>query len=119
MNNTNSFIFASRNLIVAILFAILTLLIGLMSFYEGSNRVAISEGLGETSAKVSLDTMAVACGVGAGNVSGTVFRDYDADGVHDALELGVSGITITAYTCLLYTSPSPRDQRGSRMPSSA
>ena len=24
-----------------------------------------------------------------------------------------------SYTCLLYTSPSPRDQRGSRMPSSA
>ena len=24
-----------------------------------------------------------------------------------------------AATCLLYTSPSPRDQRGSRMPSSA
>ena len=24
-----------------------------------------------------------------------------------------------AYGCLLYTSPSPRDQRGSRMPSSA
>ena len=23
------------------------------------------------------------------------------------------------YLCLLYTSPSPRDQRGSRMPSSA
>ena len=27
-------------------------------------------------------------------------------------------LTVT-YTCLLYTSPSPRDQRGSRMPSSA
>ena len=26
---------------------------------------------------------------------------------------------IEAYVCLLYTSPSPRDQRGSRMPSSA
>ena len=26
---------------------------------------------------------------------------------------------ISTYTCLLYTSPSPRDQRGSRMPSSA
>ena len=26
---------------------------------------------------------------------------------------------IDVYTCLLYTSPSPRDQRGSRMPSSA
>ena len=25
----------------------------------------------------------------------------------------------TLTTCLLYTSPSPRDQRGSRMPSSA
>ena len=25
----------------------------------------------------------------------------------------------TALVCLLYTSPSPRDQRGSRMPSSA
>ena len=26
---------------------------------------------------------------------------------------------ISLYSCLLYTSPSPRDQRGSRMPSSA
>ena len=26
---------------------------------------------------------------------------------------------ILSYICLLYTSPSPRDQRGSRMPSSA
>ena len=25
----------------------------------------------------------------------------------------------TGFICLLYTSPSPRDQRGSRMPSSA
>ena len=28
-------------------------------------------------------------------------------------------VTDALYTCLLYTSPSPRDQRGSRMPSSA
>ena len=28
-------------------------------------------------------------------------------------------ITDLLYVCLLYTSPSPRDQRGSRMPSSA
>ena len=28
-------------------------------------------------------------------------------------------VTSPSYTCLLYTSPSPRDQRGSRMPSSA
>ena len=29
------------------------------------------------------------------------------------------GIKLSLNTCLLYTSPSPRDQRGSRMPSSA
>ena len=29
------------------------------------------------------------------------------------------GLAIVLYFCLLYTSPSPRDQRGSRMPSSA
>ena len=29
------------------------------------------------------------------------------------------GASTTDYSCLLYTSPSPRDQRGSRMPSSA
>ena len=28
-------------------------------------------------------------------------------------------VNLLDYTCLLYTSPSPRDQRGSRMPSSA
>ena len=28
-------------------------------------------------------------------------------------------LTIMLYFCLLYTSPSPRDQRGSRMPASA
>ena len=30
-----------------------------------------------------------------------------------------SAIFTIVDTCLLYTSPSPRDQRGSRMPSSA
>ena len=33
-------------------------------------------------------------------------------------ELGETQL-LMAYDCLLYTSPSPRDQRGSRMPSSA
>ena len=27
--------------------------------------------------------------------------------------------SVQVFSCLLYTSPSPRDQRGSRMPSSA
>ena len=33
--------------------------------------------------------------------------------------VNVASLTIQSGTCLLYTSPSPRDQRGSRMPSSA
>ena len=32
---------------------------------------------------------------------------------------GISSVNADNLTCLLYTSPSPRDQRGSRMPSSA
>ena len=31
----------------------------------------------------------------------------------------LAGLLLIAMGCLLYTSPSPRDQRGSRMPSSA
>ena len=39
----------------------------------------------------------------------------------DVLKQGGSAVdaAIAANACLLYTSPSPRDQRGSRMPSSA
>ena len=46
-------------------------------------------------------------------VDGNVFIALDGLTVHalDFLD--------KALTCLLYTSPSPRDQRGSRMPSSA
>ena len=32
---------------------------------------------------------------------------------------GQNDVCMAPSTCLLYTSPSPRDQRGSRMPSSA
>ena len=37
--------------------------------------------------------------------------EFDKNAIHIA--------AIDTNTCLLYTSPSPRDQRGSRMPSSA
>ena len=37
---------------------------------------------------------------------------------HIGKEMVANG-KILLYACLLYTSPSPRDQRGSRMPSSA
>ena len=60
----------------------------------------------------------------------TQVRTAAVDG-YDALQLGfddkaekrtdkaAQGHFKKANTCLLYTSPSPRDQRGSRMPSSA
>ena len=39
---------------------------------------------------------------------------------HAAAAIAAAGIPVYAWKgCLLYTSPSPRDQRGSRMPSSA
>ena len=40
------------------------------------------------------------------------------DGIVDADTLA-SGLSTQGITCLLYTSPSPRDISGSRMPSSA
>ena len=40
------------------------------------------------------------------------------DAANAIKEFGV-GVKCATITCLLYTSPSPRDQRGSRMPSSA
>ena len=51
--------------------------------------------------------------------------DKDNDGCDDVLESGGEDpdgdgiLGVLPLVCLLYTSPSPRDQRGSRMPSSA
>ena len=42
------------------------------------------------------------------------------NGVLEFRDIGdIDLLTVKEYHCLLYTSPSPRDQRGSRMPSSA
>ena len=52
--------------------------------------------------------------------SGAIGVVLDADG--DVIGFTVPGEgawEVNPITCLLYTSPSPRDQRGSRMPSSA
>ena len=43
----------------------------------------------------------------------------DCDLVCEPKPLNAEHPLFILYTCLLYTSPSPRDQRGSRMPSSA
>ena len=49
--------------------------------------------------------------------------EFVRDEIKHSTDFGLSTVTIKASEvlkhCLLYTSPSPRDQRGSRMPSSA
>ena len=49
-----------------------------------------------------------------------IFQDLDLSDGEGTIDLKTRGLTIEGNGhCLLYTSPSPRDQRGSRMPSSA
>ena len=53
---------------------------------------------------------------GSSSINGMIYvRGHALDFEHWR-EMGADG---WSYACLLYTSPSPRDQRGSRMPSSA
>ena len=67
--------------------------------------------------------MAIKIGInGFGRIGRLVFRaamaqpdTYEIVGVNDPF----IDLDYMVYICLLYTSPSPRDQRGSRMPSSA
>ena len=58
----------------------------------------------------------IALVIGAGNI----FRGLSsaASGI-ERTTADYMGMLATVMNCLLYTSPSPRDQRGSRMPSSA
>ena len=46
-------------------------------------------------------------------------RVDDRDDIRDWFYEAMAELGVPKMTCLLYTSPSPRDQRGSRMPSSA
>ena len=57
---------------------------------------------------------------GGSDTTGRAMRpDLDGGGVKSVLVSPGVGYKGKRYVCLLYTSPSPRDQRGSRMPSSA
>ena len=48
-----------------------------------------------------------------------VTRNLSGTYIGDDVTVGHGAILHACRVCLLYTSPSPRDQRGSRMPSSA
>ena len=47
------------------------------------------------------------------------FWEIDPPDDVEYLDPGDDAFATTSYSCLLYTSPSPRDKRQSRMPSSA
>ena len=56
------------------------------------------------------------------NSTTTSYPPYDIEKTADdsyRISIAVAGFSDADLNCLLYTSPSPRDQRGSRMPSSA
>ena len=71
------------------------------------------EVVGDPLIPFSGDTMSdAAIGTVAPVIAGASF-----DG--SSVRIGPGAPTLVVFLCLLYTSPSPRDQRGSRMPSSA
>ncbi len=43
------------------------------------------------------DDAAVACNVGSGHFGGIAFQDYNQNGIREAGEIGLAGVTVTAY----------------------
>ena len=72
-------------------------------------------GGGEANVAVSLCNY----GFDAGFISALPDNDIGQNAINCLRALGVNTDNVKRQGCLLYTSPSPRDQRGSRMPSSA
>ena len=83
---------------------------------------AIEENMLFLQRQTSLDFDDMLAAISAGSAGGTAFGLFE-NSEEMALNLGFSGFRRGSYdfykTCLLYTSPSPRDRQKSRMPSSA
>ena len=89
-----------------------TLMSILYGFYQADSGEVIINGN-----KVSINSSRDAISVGIGMVH-QHFMLVDTFSVLENVMLGAEGYALIAR-CLLYTSPSPRDKRQSRMPSSA
>ena len=105
--------------------------------YDGSKYVFVESGIefsvfpdGEFDFYIPQYVSGISVGVNAGpvNISFNTGYDYDAYVQYDdygaVIQIENTPVFYDYYgrvsrICLLYTSPSPRDQRGSRMPSSA
>jgi len=75
-------------------------------------------GIGTTTPTSRLMLWNAEAGVGTYD-SNSVFRIENNTSVYQEFNSPIDSKAGILFTCLLYTSPSPRDQRGSRMPSSA
>ena len=86
----------------------------------GSSTTTINDTQGEGGATEGPAEFSIT-GSTEGNEGETVTYTVDLTGSFGEGEVVTVGIGLSDVdtTCLLYTSPSPRDQRGSRMPSSA
>ena len=82
----------------------------------GLNETTLSK-VGQVLRKVHPRSPAGLLGLQAGDILHAINGGiFNAEDLKKTLQPRMFG---RFYTCLLYTSPSPRDQRGSRMPSSA
>ena len=70
---------------------------------------------------ISVSRMIEHLGLGIGYPAVSFQREKFLSVLHqiEVVQSNPSSLDFFPYTCLLYTSPSPQDQRGSRMPSSA
>ena len=83
----------------------------------GTGRTATSIHAGGNYNCAILDDASVKCW--GQNDEGQLGRGFTSSSENTPATINSLGSGRTAVACLLYTSPSPRDQRGSRMPSSA
>ena len=81
----------------------------------------------EVSIDFDIDGIATANWSGFGQIiteaasmpTATIYEGTAAADTNNFIRNRLTDLTVTATACLLYTSPSPRDKRQSRMPSSA
>ena len=86
---------------------------------DGDDRVRTSNRRGDYQKAIEYDEEPLKIARKIGDQAGEGAAYGRLDNAYDSLGEYQTAIESHNKHCLLYTSPSPRDQRGSRMPSSA
>ena len=90
----------------------------LRTIYDGLNRLGDNAADAEALADIRRASHTLKGAAGAVNLQVATRLAHRMEDLLDCLAERNASVTESQH-CLLYTSPSPRDQRGSRMPSSA